>query len=816
MTGFPKIIVKLENIPQEMKDKKQWINWVYELPEKEGDKPKKLPVAPYLTKSLFPVSAPDPNNWTTFEEAIKTANENNIGIGFSFTKESSICGIDLDHVLGDKKREEWAKEILDLAKSYSEVSPSGKGFHIYGYGKTGNAPRDDYEIYSEKHFFTVTGYTGQKGSIPMGDIQKALDKLNEMDIDKTAKKLTIGKMVDGTVEGNRDLTTLQYADLLFAQGHNQEQVLDILVKWDLKNIDKNGNPYILGEEAIKRIAKQSRRWIEKQPRKEQPRVELPLLNEVTYGNNRDTFIEHLQENYLFYCDREDKNLTLYVWDGKVWKDNAEAIFLDENAQIAKNEKSKMSKDELLDYFKGKGQHTEIKILPTNLIPFTNGFYDLDTGQSKPLNPEYFYVNIIPYDYDSKAKCPAWEQFQKDIHLEKDLLFAQEWFGYLLYRAYPREAFLIAIGVGANGKSVEFKVISTILGAKNVTNASLQDLTYNEFERAECYQKLAVICADLTSTKIVSTGILKRLSSGDSMHAQRKFGQPFDFGNYAKPSFACNDPPDILDDTDSLWNRFKLMKYVYIFSANPNTEKGEKKGTEREQLIKTLIDEAPGILNWMLEGLKRLRNNKFVFSVSALNREEVRSYYRRKSKPCICWLEDCFIDTENDMDMELKEDVFPHFKKWCKLYGIKTIPSSSMFFKTLIDEGLETMQPHGEKRRYVGYKLISLVELEKTLALETAKQLIVIPRKIDDLEDIKKINKEDNKEGDKMGEGNSEGCFTVSEKRFEIYMREQQSVGVLKALTDLGINENQLRGLMVVPGCKVMWGLDGRTLNYREA
>lgn len=297
---------------------------------------------------------------------------------------------------------------------------------------------------------------------------------------------------------------------------------------------------------------------------------------------------------------------------------------------------------------------------------------------------------------------------------------------------------MGVGSGDNGKSIEFGIIAKILGYKNITTLSLQDLTNNLFSRAESYQKLAIISDDIPSTAISSTGILKSLSSGSRINAQRKHGHPFDFDNYAKLSFALNNPPKIKDDTASIWSRLKVVKYQNQFNVKPNYEKGEMLGLDKDLIIKTLEKEIPGIINWMLEGLKRLIKNGYKFSYNQ-GTEEMRDYWRKKSDPCISWLDECLIETGNELsDYVLKTNVYPHFKKWCKENEIKTIPTSKDLFAEFKDAGLDGIQPWNmdlkvkEERRYFGYNLKELTTVRSDVqgksifsAVEKSKLYIFI-------------------------------------------------------------------------------------------
>jgi putative DNA primase/helicase len=94
------------------------------------------------------------------------------GIGFCFSKEDGLAGIDLDHCFDSGGALlDWASEILDqFHQSYIELSPSGDGLHIWCYGKAVRAGRrivlskergveEAIEIYdsTSNRYFTVTG-----------------------------------------------------------------------------------------------------------------------------------------------------------------------------------------------------------------------------------------------------------------------------------------------------------------------------------------------------------------------------------------------------------------------------------------------------------------------------------------------------------------------------------------------------------------------------------------------------------------------------------------------------------------------------------
>lgn len=143
------------------RDKRVWVNWLLETNE-EG-KTGKIPYKPKGGRA----SSTDPQTWNTLQK-VEEAQENFNGIGFVFSSEIKVLGIDLDHCLSvdGNIESEVFEAVYKKANSYTEVSPSGTGLHIYllvedhfpllANKKKGSDERT-FECYNEKRFFTFTG-----------------------------------------------------------------------------------------------------------------------------------------------------------------------------------------------------------------------------------------------------------------------------------------------------------------------------------------------------------------------------------------------------------------------------------------------------------------------------------------------------------------------------------------------------------------------------------------------------------------------------------------------------------------------------------
>jgi hypothetical protein len=142
---------------QELATRVQWVCWRYET---RNGKPTKVPMRGSSTDAKgVRADSMKRVTWDTFEHCVATAAKYGWGVGYVF--DDDIVGIDLDKCRDPEtgKVEPWAQAYIDDVASYTELSPSGCGFHILSRAvipedgrKTGQV-----ECYRRGRFFTVTG-----------------------------------------------------------------------------------------------------------------------------------------------------------------------------------------------------------------------------------------------------------------------------------------------------------------------------------------------------------------------------------------------------------------------------------------------------------------------------------------------------------------------------------------------------------------------------------------------------------------------------------------------------------------------------------
>src|SRR5262245_21933856 len=158
--------INVDAIPVELRNLDQWVLW--RLIKRDGEpKPTKVPIN---AKTGQFASTTKPSTWSSFDEAVRVLQNGSInntpvdGVGFVFN--GDYIGVDLDNCCDPETGaiKTWAREILSQCPTYTELSPSGTGLHLFVSGKLpaelkGNRkPYHDglVEIYDHARFFTVT------------------------------------------------------------------------------------------------------------------------------------------------------------------------------------------------------------------------------------------------------------------------------------------------------------------------------------------------------------------------------------------------------------------------------------------------------------------------------------------------------------------------------------------------------------------------------------------------------------------------------------------------------------------------------------
>ena len=236
---------RYKNIPEDLKKLKRWCLWKYGKIRPNG-KPEKPP----LDKNGINIDK------MTFEGHVFDEVSHSDKIGFIMREEDGLVAIDIDKCINeDGSYPGNIKEIIDKFNSYTEISPSGKGFRIFVYGNSDkNYNVNGFELYYDKSYVTITGNKLPESNTKIVENQEAInwytekyllkknDKLdNKVDILNSESKLEvevdIERKFEDLFEGNwqkyfksQSEADLALCSLLFSRYLDLPEDIDTAVK----------------------------------------------------------------------------------------------------------------------------------------------------------------------------------------------------------------------------------------------------------------------------------------------------------------------------------------------------------------------------------------------------------------------------------------------------------------------------------------------------------------------------------------------------------------------------------------------------------
>jgi putative DNA primase/helicase len=363
----------------------------------------------------------------------------------------------------------------------------------------------------------------------------------------------------------------------------------------------------------------------------------------------------------------------YVYDGGVYKPGGEAtIRRIVEANFHKAGADKTANNHFLNEVLGHVQRRTYTDPETfdpdpHVLNLENGLLNVNTFELRPHTPDYPSLAKLPVKHDPAADSPRWKQFLSEVLDPGDVNAVQEIIGSLLWKRYETQKAWLQIGEGANGKDTLDQVLISLLGPENIANHSLQSLEENRFAAASLHGKLANIYSDLKDAALKSTGIFKTLTGQGRLSAEHKFQNAFTFENYAKLIFSCNKIPLSPDDTDAFFRRWFITTF-------PNQFLGDRADPAILGKL-TTSEELSGILNWALEGLRRLRAQRWQLS-DAKSVEETRQEYVRKSDQVKAFVMECCL---SDPDGAVsKQRLFQAFLLYCRGRSLPLVTDKTFF------------------------------------------------------------------------------------------------------------------------------------------
>ena len=284
------------------------------------------------------------------------------------------------------------------------------------------------------------------------------------------------------------------------------------------------------------------------------------------------------------------------------------------------------------------------------LNLTNGLLDIvDPGNPvlRPHTPWYLSLVQLPVEFDPTAVCIEVNSFLVEVVPADCLDLIFEILGVLVMPGKGRRWAILLVGEGGTGKSTTLILLRRWLGKRHVSTLSLQKLESNRFATSRLVGKLVNVFADLPDTHLATTSIFRSITGGDSLEAEFKHKDGFDFDPIVRLIFSANHYPRSADASSAFFDRWVVVPFERRFR---DTEYER----DQEELLNSLTTptEASGMLNEALAGLARFsaRGHRYEMPSSVTKALEE---FRATTDPLSVWIDrrlvvqpDAFIQKDN--------------------------------------------------------------------------------------------------------------------------------------------------------------------------
>ena len=266
-----------------------------------------------------------------------------------------------------------------------------------------------------------------------------------------------------------------------------------------------------------------------------------------------------------------------------------------------------------------------------LLNTGSGVVDLLTGKILPFDRKYKLsknTNVLV----SYVEPKTWLKFLHDIfkrpveeETEEIINVVRLIIGEALTGRTNKDSLIILYGNGSNGKSTFIKTLIKIFGDYGKTinpelllqqkNSSSQS---TEFSFAALKGARIITMSETDEDERMSDKTIKRLTSGERISAQKKFGENFEYDPTFTPMMSTNNLPIIRSKDYGAWRRIFLIPFLVKFTEQ----------TKDIHMPEKLEAELPQILGWAIQGCVELNQKHNGVIVKPKCLEEALSSYKK--------------------------------------------------------------------------------------------------------------------------------------------------------------------------------------------
>lgn len=319
------------------------------------------------------------------------------------------------------------------------------------------------------------------------------------------------------------------------------------------------------------------------------------------------------------------------------------------------------------------------------IAFENGVLDIGTGQLMPYTPDLIITNKIPWAYDPNAQSDLCSKTLDRMSCgDKDIrAILEECAGACMYRSAllaGGKAFILT-GGRANGKSTFLDMIKAMLGQGNYAALDLKEIG-DRFSTSMIAGKLANIGDDISDDFLQGqqVSVFKKVVTGNTLKAEDKGMDPYDFSPYCKLLFSANDIPRMRDKTGAVMRRIIIIPFNNYFAKtlpdgtiNPLYQPGIIRDLTSRESIQYLIRRG-------VEGLRRVIDAKAYTDSTKVQQQ--MDEYELENNPILGFIQD---EGADNIINQPTGSVYRRYQVFCQ--DSQVTPMSKFIFSKQINKRL---------------------------------------------------------------------------------------------------------------------------------
>jgi putative DNA primase/helicase len=215
--------------------------------------------------------------------------------------------------------------------------------------------------------------------------------------------------------------------------------------------------------------------------------------------------------------------------------------------------------------------------------------------------EDMITHVIPVDYNPRSACPKWQRFLDYTQREDAVRRVIQVSSGLALLGVTVQKLFFHYGNGANGKSVYMEALCRMLGETSVTLPATSFIGEGSSsgsaspDLARLYGRRMLRVKELPEGEDLKENLVKEVTGGEMITARDLFAGYMDFKPHFTTLMSGNGYPKITGNDEGIWRRMAVVPWLVTIPA------AERR--EFEEMVESFRPEFPGILNWLIEGVK---------------------------------------------------------------------------------------------------------------------------------------------------------------------------------------------------------------------